>query len=76
MNQNDKIKDIKDINDIIYAKILDRNIDSNLYDIITINIIHDSYDSKYMINEKYSKKYSRKFCDEMISNEDDYSIYQ
>ena len=58
MNQNDKIKNIKDINDIIYTKIPDHNIDSSLYDIIIINIIHDSCNSKYIINEKYSKKYS------------------
>ena len=58
MNQNDKIRNIEDIDDIIYTKIPDRNIDSDLYNIIIINIIHDSYDLKYMINEKYSKKYS------------------
>ena len=75
MNQNDKIKDIKDIDDIIYIKILDRNIDSDLYDIIIINIIHDLYDSKYMINEKYLKKYSYKFYNEMISNKKNYLIY-
>ena len=76
MNQNNKIRDIKDINNIIYTEIFDHNIDSNLYDIIINIIIHDSYDSKCMIDEKCSKKYSRKFCDEMISNEDDYLIYR
>jgi len=44
MNQNNKIKDIKNINDIIYTEIFDRNIDSNLYDIIINIIIHDSCD--------------------------------
>ena len=58
MNQNDKIKDIEDVDDIICAEIFDRNIDSDLYDIVTINIMHDPCNSKYMINEKCSKKYS------------------
>ena len=62
-------------NNIIYTKILDHNINSDLYDIVINIMMHDSYDSKCMINEKCLKKYSRKFCDEMISNEDDYSIY-
>ena len=57
MNQNDKIINIKNINNIIYTKIFDHNINSDLYDIITSNIMHDSYDSKYIINKKCSKKY-------------------
>ena len=62
MNYNDKIKDIKDIDNIIYTKILDHNINSLLYDIITRNMIYDSYNSIYLNllyikNEKYSKKY-------------------
>ena len=58
MNHDDNIRDIEDIDDIIYAEIPDRSIDSNLYDIVTSNMMHDSCDSKCMINEKYSKKYS------------------
>ena len=81
MNHDDKIRDIEDIDDIICAEILDRNIDSILYDIISRNMMHDSYGSAYsdsscMTNEKYSKKYSWQFCDEMMVNEDDYSIYR
>ena len=62
MNQNDKIRDIEDIDDIIYAEISDRNIDPDLYDIVINNMMHDSYDSVYskllyMKDEKYSKKY-------------------
>ena len=81
MNQNNKIKNIENIDNIIYMKIFDCNINSNLYNIIISNIMHELYDSiysksLYIINEKYSKKYSCKFCDEMILNEDDYSIYQ
>ena len=62
LNQNDKIRDIENIDDIICAEILDCNIDSNLYNIISRNIMHDScdsayFDSFYIINEKYSKKY-------------------
>ena len=72
MNQNNKIKDIKNIDNIIYTKILDYNINLDLYNIIIINIIYDLYDSKYMINEKYLKKYSHKFCNKMILNKDDY----
>ena len=47
MNQNNKIKDIENINNIIYTKILDNNIDSDLYNIIISNIIHESCDSVY-----------------------------
>ena len=81
LNQNDKIRDIDDIDDIICAEILDRNIDSNLYNIISRNMMHDSCgsvypNSSYMIDGKCSKKYPRQFCDETIANEDDYSIYR
>ena len=81
MNQNDKIRDVEDIDDIIYAEIPDRNIDPDLYDIVTNTMMHDSCgpaqsDSPCMINEKYSKKYPRKFCDETISNEENYPIYR
>ena len=75
MNHDDNIRDIEDIDDIIYTKISDCSINSDLYDIITSNMMHDSCDSKCMINEKYSKKYSWQFNDKMISNEDDYLIY-
>ena len=44
MKQNDKIKDIKDIDNIIYIEISDCNINSNLYNIVINIIIHDSYD--------------------------------
>src|SRR5947207_10225086 len=73
INHDNKIKDIKNIDNIIYTEILDCNINPNLYNIVINIIIHDSCDStqsnsSYIINEKYSKKYSYKFCDEMISN--------
>ena len=58
INHNNNIKDIENIDDIIYIKILDYNINLDLYNIVISNIMHDSYDSKYMINEKYLKKYS------------------
>ena len=74
MNHDDKIKDIENIDNIIYTKILDCNINLDLYDIVINIMIHDLYNSKYMINEKYSKKYSCKFCNKMILNENDYSI--
>ena len=44
MNQNDKIKDIEDINNIIYAEILNCNINSDLYNIVINNILHNLYD--------------------------------
>ena len=58
MNHDDNIRDIEDIDDIIYAEISDRSIDPDLYDIVTSNMMHDSCDSKCMIDEKCSKKYS------------------
>ena len=42
MNHDDKIKDIEDIDNIIYTEILDRNIDPDLYDIVTNIMMHDS----------------------------------
>ena len=62
MNHNDKIRNIENINNIIYTKILDYNINLYLYDIIIINIIHDSYNLiysnlLYIKNKKYLKKY-------------------
>ena len=44
MNHDDKIRDIEDIDNIIYAKILDRNIDSDLYNIVINIMMHDSCD--------------------------------
>ena len=81
MNHDNKLKNIKDIDNIIYTEILDCNINSNLYNIIISNMMHDSCDSAYsnlscMKNEKCSKKYPRQLCDKIISNEKDYSIYQ
>ena len=81
MNQDDKIRDVEDVDDIICAEIPDRNIDPDLYDIVTNNMMHDPCDRAYsdsscMIDGKCSKKYPRQFCDETISNEDDYPIYR
>ena len=45
MNHDDKIKDIEDIDNIIYTKILNHNIDLDLYNIIINIMIHDSCDS-------------------------------
>ena len=45
MNHDDKIKNIEDVDNIIYAEILDRNIDSDLYDIVTNIMMHNPCDS-------------------------------
>ena len=63
MNHDNKIKDIEDIDNIIYTEILNHNINSDLYDIIINNIIYNSIDliysnSLYIKDKKYSKKYS------------------
>ena len=81
MNYYNKIKNIENIDNIIYTEILDCNINSDLYDIIISNMMHDSCDSTYlnslyMKNKKYSKKYSRQFCDKIMLNKENYSIYQ
>ena len=81
MNQDDKIRDVEGVDDIICAEIPDRNIDPELYDIVTSNMMHDpcgpAYsDSSCMQDGKCSKKYPRQFCDEIVSNEDDYPIYR
>ena len=47
MNHDDKIRNVEDIDDIICVEILDHNIDSDLYNIIIHNMMHDSCDSIY-----------------------------
>ena len=39
MNYNDKIKNIENVNNIIYIEILDCNMNSHLYNIIISNMI-------------------------------------
>ena len=63
MNHDDKIRDIENIDNIIYIEIFDYNINSDLYDIIISNIIYNScnliyLNLLYIKNKKYSKKYS------------------
>ena len=81
MDRDDKIRDIESIDDIICAEIPDRNIDPDLYDIVTSNMMHDACDpvysdSSYMKDGKCSKRYPWEFCNETISNEDDYPVYR
>ena len=45
MNHDNKIKNIENIDNIIYTEILDCNIDLNLYNIIINIMMHDSCDS-------------------------------
>src|SRR5437773_8514719 len=40
LNNNDKIRDVKFLNNIICAEIPDRNIDPDLYNVITSNMMH------------------------------------
>src|SRR5947207_14695853 len=63
MNQDNKIRNIEDIDDIIYMKIFDCNINPDLYDIVINIMMYDSCDLiysnlSYMINKKCLKKYS------------------
>ena len=81
MNHDDKIRDVEGIDDIICAEISDRNIDPELYDIVTSNMMHGPCgpahpDSPYMQDGKCSKRYPRTFCDETTSNEDGYPVYR
>jgi len=45
INHDNKIKDIENVDNIIYTEILDRNIDSDLYDIVINIMIYDSCES-------------------------------
>ena len=45
MNHDNKIKDIKNINNIIYTEIFDSNINLDLYNIVINIMMHDSCDS-------------------------------
>ena len=81
MDHDDKIRDVEGIDNIICAEIPDRNIDPNLYDIVTSNMMHGPCgpthsDSPCMKDGKCSKRYPQEFCDETISNEDGYPVYR
>ncbi|TMI79656.1 MAG: hypothetical protein E6H10_14970 [Bacteroidetes bacterium] len=81
MNQDDKIRDLEDIDDTICAEIPDRNIDPDLYNIVSRNMMHGPCGSGYpnspcMTDGKCSKRYPRQFCDETMANEDGYPIYR
>ena len=81
MNQDDKIRGVEGVDDIICAEIPDRNIDPDLYNVVISNMMHGPCgpahsESPCMIDGKCSKKYPRKFCDETISNEDGYPVYR
>jgi hypothetical protein len=62
LNQDDKIRGVEGIDDTICAEIPDRNIDPDLYNIVSRNMIHGPCGPAYpnspcMVNGKCSKKY-------------------
>ena len=81
MDRDDKIQGIEFIDNIICAEIPNHNVDPDLYDIVVSNMKHGPCgpthpDSPCMEDGKCSKRYPQEFCDETISNEDDYPLYQ
>ena len=62
MDHDNKIRDIESINNIICTEIPDCNIDPDLYDIVTTNIMCGPcgpahLDVLYMKDDKYLKSY-------------------
>jgi len=81
MDQDDKIRDVDGIDDIICVEIPDRNMDPDLYKVVKSNMMHGPCgpahpNSPCMKDGKCSKRYPRAFCNETISNEDSYPIYR
>lgn len=68
------------IDHMICAEISDKNVYFELYEIIVSYILHESCEkfkstSFCMINEKYNKKYLKTYIDQILINEDEYSLY-
>jgi Helitron helicase-like domain at N-terminus len=82
LQRDDKIRDVEFLHDIICAEIPDRNLDPDLYDVITSNMMHGPCGPMFptspcMKNGPYcTKKYPWNFCDETTTNEDGYPLYR
>src|SRR5271170_3222709 len=81
LNEEDKIRDVEFLDTIICAEIPDRNIDPDLYNVVTSNMLHGPCGvthpkSPCMMNGKCSKRFPKQFSEETMAHEDGYPIYR
>lgn len=81
LQNEDKVGDVEGLDDIICAEIPDRNVDPDLYEIMTSNMLHGPCSATHpnspcMRNgPRWTKRYPQRFCDETTADEDGYPIY-
>src|SRR5271170_1006039 len=81
LNDEDKIRDVEFLDTIICAEIPDRNVDRDLYNVVTSNMLHGPCGvthpkSPCMMNGKCSKRFPKQFSEETMAHEDGYPIYR
>ncbi|CAF4088148.1 unnamed protein product [Rotaria magnacalcarata] len=81
LSNEDKIKTADDFDNIISAELPDRNVQSELYNIIITQNIHGPCGRLYpksicMVDGSCSKKVTKAFCNETDASTDGYSIYR
>ena len=82
LNNDDKIRDVEFLDNIICAEIPDRNVDPDLYNVVTTNMMHGPCGVTHPNSPcmkggpKCTKKFPRNFCDETMAHEDGYPIYR
>lgn len=69
------------IDDIICAEIPDHEADPDLHDVVITNMIYGpcgaiNYQSPFMVDGKYSKRYPRKLTAETVTGNDGYPLYR
>ena len=73
LDNDDKIRDVEFIDNIICAEIPDRNVDPDLYDVITSNMMHGPCGPTHPNSRcmkggpKCTKRYPQEFCDETMA---------
>src|SRR5579859_7255278 len=82
MNQDDKIRDVEGIDNIICVEIPNRNVDPDLYNVVTTNMMHGPCGVTHPNSPcmkggpKCTKKFPKNFCNETMAHEDGYPIYR
>jgi hypothetical protein len=80
LDQEDKIRDARDVDSIVSAQIPDPITQPVLYEIVTSAMMHGlcgnaNKKAPCMVDGKCSKKYPKDFCDETTVEEDGYPKY-
>ena len=82
LNNNDKIRDVESLDTIICAEIPYRDVDLDLYNVVTTNMMHGPCgithpNSPCMKGSpKCTKNFPKNFCNETMAHEDGYPIYR